>query len=279
MRKAAVATSLASQAQREEPATTPTVGPTTTVVIPAYNEEGGIAAVLQELVAVTDDSYEVLVVDDGSDDNTYAVASSFPCRIVSHEIRRGKGEAMKTGIAVAKGQNVVFIDADGTYPVNIIPKIAQALVEYDMVVASRVAGKENISAFNRIGNAILRQTIRYLYGFRPYDPLTGLYGLNKAHLLRMNLSSGGFAIEAEIAIKGARMGLRMFDIPIEYRPRIGQAKLHGLKDGFLIFLTIISLLPRYRLGLPFVPPRRLRRSLGRILRLLRLVVHGRKAFP
>ena len=112
-----------------------------------------------------------------------------------------------------------------------------------MVVASRVAGNLNVPAFNRIGNWIFRHSIRYLYGFKPYDPLTGLYGLAKTHLLRMNLKSAGFGIEAEIAIKGARMGLHMLDIPIEYRPRIGQAKLHALKDGFRIFLTIICRLP------------------------------------
>jgi glycosyltransferase involved in cell wall biosynthesis len=246
MRRTAGDAAPALLARTEEPDTGGTVWPITTVVIPAYNEEEGIAAVLQELLAATDDSYEVLVVDDGSDDNTRKVATSFPCRIVSHSACRGKGEAIKTAIGMAKGRNVVFIDADGSYPAKIIPEIALALEKYDMVVASRVAGKQNVPAFNRIGNAIFRQSIRHLYGFRPYDPLTGLYGVNKAHLLSMDLSSSGFGIEAEMAIKGARMGLRMFDIPIEYRARIGQAKLHGLKDGFRIFLTIVSLLPRYR---------------------------------
>lgn len=246
MKKVEAGALAAPQVQRKEPRTVRTAWPTTTVVIPAHNEEEGIAVVLQELLAVIDDSYEVLVLDDGSDDNTCAVASSFPCRVLSHEMRRGKGQAMKTAIGVAKGRNIVFVDADGSYPVRVIPEIGRALKEYDMVVASRVAGNQNVPAFNRIGNWIFRHSIRHLYGFRPYDPLTGLYGLGKAQLLRMNLKSTGFGIEAEIAIKGARMGLRMLDIPIEYRPRIGQAKLHGLKDGFRIFLTIICRLPGYR---------------------------------
>ena len=257
----------APQAQAEEPYTDRTGWPTTTVVIPAHNEEEGIAVVLRELLAVIDDSYEVLVLDDGSNDSTYEAASSFPCRVVSHEMRRGKGEAMKTAIRVARGRNVVFVDADGSYPVKIIPEIGRALEEYDVVVASRVAGNQNVPAFNRIGNWVFRHSIRYLYGFRPYDPLTGLYGLRKVHLLRMNLRSKGFGIEAEIAIKGARMGLRMLDVPIEYRPRIGQAKLHGLKDGFRIFLTIICRFPRYRPWL-FVSLVGLLSSAGGILWLL-----------
>jgi glycosyltransferase involved in cell wall biosynthesis len=268
MRKAVRATSPMPPSQTEEPNVAGTVWPTTTVVIPAYNEEAGIAAVLQGLFAVVDDSYEVLVLDDGSDDNTRKVASSFPCRVVSHDMRRGKGEAMRTAIGVAKGRNVIFTDADGSYPVEIIPEIGRALEKYDMVVASRVAGKQNVPAFNRIGNAIFRQSIRYLYGFGPYDPLTGLYGVNKVHLLSMDLSSSGFGIESEIAIKGARMGLRMFDIPIEYRARIGQAKLHGLKDGFRIFLTIVSFLPRYRPWLCVALAGLLLLSAGGILTLL-----------
>ncbi len=258
--------SSATQARRQ-PRAARTVTPTTTVIIPAYNEEEGIAVVLQELLAVVDDSYELLVVDDGSDDSTYQAASSFPCRIVSHETRRGKGEAMKTGLHAAAGRNVVFIDADGSYPVQAIPEIARALDEYDMAVASRVAGTRNSPLLNRIGNAIFRQSIRYLHGFRPYDPLSGLYGLRKAHLLSMGLSSSGFGIETEIAIKGAHMGLRMLDIPIEYRPRIGEAKLNGLKDGFVILLTIIALLPERRLW-RYAVPLGLLLSLGGALALL-----------
>ena len=242
----------AIQVEREEVQTAGTVWPTTTVVIPAHNEEEGIAVVLRELLAVIDDSYEVLVLDDGSNDRTREAASSFACRVVSHEMRRGKGEAMKTAIRVAKGRNIVFVDADGSYPATVIPEIGRALEEYDLVVASRMAGNENVPAFNRIGNWVFRNGIRHIYGFKPHDPLTGLYGLSKAQLLHMNLRSAGFGIEAEIAIKAARRGLRMLDIPIEYRPRIGQAKLHGIKDGFRILLTIICQLPSYRPRLCFL---------------------------
>jgi hypothetical protein len=84
----------------------------------------------------------------------------------------------------------------------------------------------------------------------------------------MEISSSGFGIEAEIAIKAARLGLRTFDIPIEYRPRIGQAKLNGLRDGLRILLTIISLLGRYRPRLFLVPAGLLLLSAGGILALL-----------
>ena len=241
--------------------------PAMTVVIPAYNEQDGIAAVLRDVFAAIGESDEVLVVDDGSEDATYAVASSFPCRVVSHWRRQGKGAAMRTAIHLARGKNVVFIDADGSYPAAAIPEIARALAEYEMVVGSRVAGRENVPPFNRFGNAIFRGCIRLVFGFRPDDPLTGLYGLNRDRLLSMNLSSRGFGIEAEIAIKAACMGLRTSDISIEYGARIGQPKLNGLKDGFFIFLTIVRLLPRYRPWLCALPTAALL-SVGAVLGLL-----------
>lgn len=230
------------------------IRPRTTVIIPAYNEEQGLPLVLDKLYSSIDQTYEVIVVDDGSTDATTEVVGQFPCRILSHSTNRGKGEAMKTGIRAARGQNLIFIDADDTYPVEIVPEMANRLDDVDMVVASRVHGKEQIPTFNRIGNAMFRNAIRHLYGFAPYDPLTGFYGIKRAHVAKMRLDSDGFGIETEIAIKAARMGLRTFDIPVEYRPRVGAAKLRGLQDGYRIFQTIVKMLALYNPTVSFILP-------------------------
>ena len=213
------------------------------IVIPAYNEEAGLPVVLKDVFHLIDNSFEVIVVDDGSTDRTREVAGGFPCRLVSQVKNSGKGEAMKTGIREASGENVIFIDADNTYPPEGIIKIAKALERFDMALASRKMGQKNIPTFNRIGNAIFRNTIRYIYGFKGYDQLTGLYGLKKNFLEVMNLKSNGFGIESEICIKAARMGLQVKDIHINYRDRLGEAKLNGLRDGYRIFLTILSHFP------------------------------------
>jgi glycosyltransferase involved in cell wall biosynthesis len=210
------------------------------IIIPAYKEEEGLPSVLEKLSKVIDDSYEVIVVDDGSPDKTSEKASSFPCRLIRHEQNRGKGEAMKTGMREAHGENVIFIDADGTYPVEAIPNIVKLLGGFDMVVASRAKGRENIPRFNRIGNFIFSHLIRYLHGSKVKDPLTGLYGLKKAHFERMQLYSRGFTIETEIAIKTARMRLKVSEIPIEYKPRLGKQKLGGIKHGWQILKTIFK---------------------------------------
>lgn len=228
--------------------------PAHTIIIPAYNEEQGLPVVLEKILKLIDDSFEILIVDDGSTDNTAAVARRYPCRLIRHKVNKGKGAAMKTGIQHARGENIIFIDADDTYPAETILEIAAALEDYDYVVASRSKGKQNIPAFNRIGNAIFRNSIRYIYGFKAYDPLTGLYGLKKTHLEKMDLHSRGFGIESEIAIKAAAMGLKIKDIPIVYRERIGKAKLNGLRDGYRIGCTILKHLPLYNPTLTFILP-------------------------
>ena len=212
----------------------------TSVIIPAYKEEEGLPIVLEKVFKFIDDSYEVIVVDDGSPDKTSEKASYFPCKLVRHERNQGKGEAMKTGAREAQGENIIFIDADDTYPVEAIPGIAKDLESFDMVVASRARGRENIPRFNRMGNSILAWLIRVLHGSKVKDPLTGLYGLKTDYFERMQLSSEGFSIETEITIKAARMKLRVTEVGIEYKPRLGEQKLGGIRDGWRILKTTIG---------------------------------------
>jgi glycosyltransferase involved in cell wall biosynthesis len=213
------------------------------VIICVFNEEKGLPVVLTNLFKYIDETYEVLVVDDGSTDNSLEVASRFQCRIISHEKNLGKGEAIRTGAMHARGENIIFIDADDTYPVETISKIAQDLKMYDMVVGSRLEGRNNIPMLNRLGNFVLSLMIRKLYGFKPCDPLTGLWGIKNFHLKGI-LPSARYCPDAEVAMKAARMQLHMLDVPISYRPRIGKTKLPPFKAGFEHLKIIFSLLFR-----------------------------------
>lgn len=221
---------------------------TTTILIPAYNEREGLPAVLQKISRIIDETYEVIVVDDGSDDGTSEAALGFPVRLIKHQVNKGKGDAIKTGVKNAKGENIICIDADDTYPAEIIPQIAEALDNYDMVVSSRKYGRENIPAFNRLGNFIFCTLIRKIYGFKPRDPLTGLWGIKKSYAEKI-LPTARYAPDAEMEIKAARMKLQMLDIPIVYAPRIGLTKLHPLKGGYehlKLVLTLLFWKPDYR---------------------------------
>lgn len=212
-----------------------------TVVLPAYNEETGLKALLPSLLALSRDRFEVVVVDDGSTDGTASLAESMGCRVVRHAANSGKGVALRTGLMAARGEKVIIMDADDTYPVDAVLEIIDRLDECEMVVGVRTLGRANIPLFNRFGNAVLTSAIRFASGSRWTDPLTGFYGLRRTALERMKLESNGFSVEAEIAMKSARLGLRVMDHPIVYRARAGASKLHPVRDGIRIAAMIFAL--------------------------------------
>ncbi|MCP4608626.1 MAG: glycosyltransferase family 2 protein [Planctomycetes bacterium] len=213
---------------------------TTSIIVPAYNEEEGLPIVLEKIFASTNGVHEVLVVDDGSADATAEVASRFPCQVIKHEVNKGKGEAIKTGLRYAIGETVIFIDSDDTYPADVIPQMTEYLKSYDVVYGSRTYGRENIPLFNQFGNWMFQSMMRYIYGFKANDYSTGLYGIKKRYLEEMDICSTGFSIEPEIAIKASRMKLQVKDIPIEYGTRVGETKLHSFQAGFDHMKTILG---------------------------------------
>ena len=220
-----------------------------TVIAPAFNEERAMPVVLAALAPLRDAGIDVLVVDDGSTDRTAEIARQAGVRVVQLERNSGKAAAVRAGLAATSTDKVVVIDADGTYPADAIPEIVRLLDEYDVVVGVRTSGREHIPPLNRIGNGVIRTAVHWFSGFRSADPLTGLYGLKRAHLLAMKLDSDGFGLEVEIGVKAARMGLRWIDHPITYGERIGDSKLSAVRDGLVITRTLIRTLfgrPRLR---------------------------------
>lgn len=224
-----------------------------TVIVPAYNEERGLPVVIEALGRVLDPSYEIIVVDDGSTDGTRQAAGRCACRVISHRENRGKGAAMRTGLRFAKGENVVFIDADGTYPPSAIPEIRKRLEHADMVVAKR-KHSENIHLLNRVGNRLFTGLMNALYKSRVTDALSGLYGIRASVLQNMDLSSQGFEIETEMTIKAAQMRLRVEQFDIPYEPRIGETKLRPFQDGYRILKKIVMLMFLYNPTAVFTLP-------------------------
>lgn len=213
------------------------------IIIPARNEEKGLETTLNNLYKLVDRSYEVIVVDGASTDGTVEVAKGFPCHTVKQPVNQlGKGRGLTIGINQAKGEKVIWIDADDTYPIKMIPKMVNELNKYDVVVCSRKHGKEHMPKFNRLGNWLFKVLIQKLHGFKGNDPCTGLYGAKREHLLGMNLTSTHFAIEPEISIKAGRMMLKTLDLPITYTPRVGETKLNPIKVGFEDMWTIVKLI-------------------------------------
>ncbi|MBU0679676.1 MAG: glycosyltransferase family 2 protein [Verrucomicrobia bacterium] len=225
-----------------------------TIILPAYNEESALPQVLKELARVLDDSYEIMVIDDGSSDRTGAVAEGFNCRLVRHQKNRGKGAAMRTGIAEARSDFIVFMDADATYPVSAVPQIVRLLRTHDLVRCQRERSVENMNTVNRLGNAVFDRLLRMLHGLEGHDHLSGLYGVRRTALLAMNLESRGFEIEVEIGIKAQALKLSRCTLPITYQARLGEKKLRAWRDGCIILGRIFVLLLIYNPLATFIIP-------------------------
>ncbi|MFQ3663920.1 MAG: glycosyltransferase family 2 protein [Chloroflexaceae bacterium] len=213
----------------------------TTVLIPVYNEEAALPRVLEDVLASVGPGYEILVIDDGSSDGTVAVAQDYPCRVISHAMNRGKGAAMKTGLAHARGEKVIFIDGDATYPASAIPEISRQLDRYDVVRCVRHTGRDKIPLVNRLGNLFFDHLIRSVHQIEGSDMLSGLYGLHRRHLMAMQLEADGFDIETEIMVKAGMLALTTHSMPIQYHERLGEKKLKPLRDGWVILLRVLRL--------------------------------------
>src|SRR3954451_10971807 len=226
----------------------------TTVVLPAYNEGAALPHVLAELGEYLDHTYEVLVVDDGSTDDTADVAERYPVRLVQHTSNRGKGVAIRTGIAEAHGENVVIMDADATYPVPAIKEMVELLGDHDLVRGIRESDNRSMPGVNRIGNWIFNKLLAISHGLEGTDHLSGLYAMRRSAAVRLGTEARGFDIETEIGIKARARGLREATIPISYLPRVGEKKLSPWKDGLRILGRVIVLLLIYNPTVTFIVP-------------------------
>jgi glycosyltransferase involved in cell wall biosynthesis len=210
------------------------------VVIPCHNEEDGIAAVMAQMPPIID---EVVVVDNNSTDRTAEVATAAGARVVT-ETRKGYGYAHKAGYAAAKGDIIVTMDGDGTYPPDSVPLLLYVMMEekVDFITARRWYSKsgEVKSPVRLLGNAILSGTMMSLYFKFIIDSQSGMWMFKKDILPELDLTSNGMALSEEIKIEAfTHPGIRCLEMPIYYGARIGESKLNIWRDGFynLFFLV------------------------------------------
>lgn len=225
-----------------------------TVILPAYNESAALANVLDSLFTVLDGQCEIIVVDDGSTDDTAAIASRYPCRVLRHERNRGKGAAVQTAVREAQGTSLIVMDADATYPVEAVPGIIALLKEYDLVRCTRLTGKDNMPVTNRFGNWLFDTILRIVHDLEGQDHLSGFYGVRRAALATLQLEANGFDLEAEIGIKARAHGWRIGSLGISYNARIGAKKLRPWRDGWTILRRLLALALVYNPLLMFVTP-------------------------
>ncbi|RMF78610.1 MAG: glycosyltransferase family 2 protein [Chloroflexi bacterium] len=219
--------------------------PRISIIIPAYNEEAVIGDILDELNK--SDYHEIIVVDDGSSDNTAQIAGARGARVICHPYNIGNGGAVKTGIRAATGDIIVMMDADGQHPPDNIPHLLSYLGDYDMVVGARTAESE-AQWHRRFANTIFNRYATYIVGY-PVEDLTSGFRVFKAPLVKrfVYLLPNGFSYPSTITIAFFRSGYRVRYEPIVSPARVGKSKIRPMSDGFRFLLTIT------RLGTMFVP--------------------------
>lgn len=204
------------------------------VVIPALDEEQALPRVLAEIPSLV---FEVIVVDNGSTDGTAQVARNAGARVVS-EPRRGYGAACLRGIKEAQDPDVfVFLDADHSdYPEDMRRLVAPiAAGEADMVIGSRSLGTRGKGAHPWhavLGTRACVGLMNLLLGTRATD-LGPFRAISAAALKRIGMEDRDFGWTVEMQLKAARHGLRVREVPVDYRPRIGESKVSGTLSGSL----------------------------------------------
>jgi glycosyltransferase involved in cell wall biosynthesis len=232
-------------------------GKSVSVVIPCHNEEEGIRSVLEQMPSIVD---EVVVVDNASTDRTAEVARGLGARVV-YEGRKGYGRAYKTGFAKARGDVIVTMDGDGTYPPDSLPLLLYVLVEEDVdfITARRwqTRSGQGKSPIRLLGNAILSGTMMALFFKFIIDSQSGMWVFKREVLKRIDPRSDGMALSEEIKILAfTHPDLRCMEMPIYYGERIGVSKLNLWRDGFgnLFFLARMRLTLRRRRRAASVTP-------------------------
>jgi len=223
-----------------------------TVVIPCYNEEQGIKKVIKGIpkkkLKELGYNVEVIVVDNNSSDNTRITAINHGTKVI-FEGKQGKGNAMKTGFNnISKDTDyVIMLDGDDTYKAHEIPRMIEPLESgfCDVVVGSRLEGKINgksMSFSHKLANWFFTFITRHFYGANVTDTCTGYFAWKKEVVDNLNghIKSKGFAIESEMITKMAKMGYKIYSVPITYDKRAGDSKLSPVMDGLRITNMLIQ---------------------------------------
>ncbi len=224
---------------------------TLSVVIPALNEEDGIADIIERVLAVKEplasagvSDLELIVVDDGSRDRTPEIVSGYPeVVLLRHPVNQGYGAAIKTGFRHAKGDMLAFLDADGTYPPESYPQLCRPILENraDVVVGSRMAGADSeMPLVRRIGNTIFATLVSILSNRHVTDSASGQRVIRREVLPQLYPLPDGLNFTPVMSTRAMYEDVRIVEVPIHYSERVGRSKLSVVRDGMRFLNTILT---------------------------------------
>jgi glycosyltransferase involved in cell wall biosynthesis len=224
----------------------------TSIIIPAFNEAAAIGPLVTELRAVAS-WHEILVIDDGSIDDTGRQASAAGARVLRHPYNKGNGAAVKTGIRQATGAFVLIVDADGQHRPADALRLVSHLDTYDLVVGARSRATQAGLA-RRLGNATLNAIASYLTEQRIPDLTSGFRAARRECLREfVHLLPNGFSTPTTTTMAFMKAGYSVRFEPVDAARRRGASKIRLASDGvgfFVILLKVITIYSPLRIFLP-----------------------------
>jgi glycosyltransferase involved in cell wall biosynthesis len=226
------------------------------VIVPTYNEEGNIGKVvrkLKDVVSKINDNFEILVINDGSTDNTKKAAKDAGATVISHPYNIGNGAAVKTGMRNAAGDIFILLDGDGQHNPDDIPKLLEHINDYDMIVGARNTSSE-VKFHRKLANKIYNSLATYVTSFKIED-LTSGFRVIRAPLAKkyLHLLPNTFSYPSTITLATLMTGHSVKYVRIKTFYRSGKSKIKLLQDGtrfFLIITKVATLFSPLRIFLP-----------------------------
>jgi glycosyltransferase involved in cell wall biosynthesis len=224
------------------------------VLIPAYNEEATIAGLLDK-VRSSGNWHEVIVVDDGSTDQTHEAASRAGARVIRHPYNKGNGAAVKSAVREAQGEFILLMDADGQHSPEDIHRLVALLEDYDLVVGAR-SWSAQATLSRGMGNAALARFASFLSGFHIPDLTSGFRAARRSSMAEfLHLLPNGFSYPTTSTLAFLKAGYSVAFVPIDGRQRTAetQSKMRPWQEGIrflMIILRVITLFSPLRVFLP-----------------------------
>lgn len=219
------------------------------IVIPAYNEEKGIAEIACRVLSVEADlkdagvdQLELIIVDDGSKDRTAEVVSKIAgVNLICHPQNKGYGAALKTGFSKARGELIGFLDADGTYPPEYFPHLCRAALNgVDLVIGSRMAGAESkMPLTRRVGNFFFANLLTVLSRQKVTDSASGMRVFKREILEQIYPLPDGLNLTPVMSTRALHEGITIGEVPIPYSERVGRSKLSVIRDGRIFLQSMV----------------------------------------
>lgn len=220
--------------------------PQLSIVIPAKNEAPALPGLLQKLHALHPGA-EILVVDDGSTDETGKLARSAGARVIRHPYSLGNGAAVKSGVRAARGGLVVFMDADGQHAAEDVTRLLELQSQgYDMVVGARSGGSSQASPWRHLANTLYNLLASWMVGHRIADLTSGFRVVDASRFREyLHLLPNGFSYPTTITMAFFRAGYRVGYLPIQVHKREGKSHIRPFRDGVRFLLIIFKIATLY----------------------------------